>query len=342
MRAKHWGLVSTLILGLMVSLFAAGCGSSKPAAKEGGTAANFTGKKFIRIATAQLGGGTYNHGLALCTVSNPDLKEFQLEALPTSGVVESARMLRKGEVEIASLGSDVTFDLYKGLGRNKGNAWQDARLLFPQFGTYVNIIVPKNSPIKSFADMKGKKIGVGNPGSAGYYLITHILRAHGLNEGDYKEVPLAPSEQTDALKDGHLDVYGFYTTPNSPSIVELATTLSVRWIDIDKEKWNAYASKNQLPFTVATIPAGSYRGMDKETAMISGMQMYVTTKDMPEEMAYKITKAFFAHFDDAVKIVAAITEAKKLLPAAAPTVPWHPGSVKYFQEAGLKYVEYKQ
>ena len=135
MRAKRLGIVSTLILSLLVSLFAAGCGSSKPpATKDGGTAANFSAKKFIRIATAQLGGGTYNHGLALCTVSNPDLKEFQLEALPTSGVVESARMLRKGEVEMASLGSDVTFDLYNGLGRNKGNAWKDARLLFPQFG----------------------------------------------------------------------------------------------------------------------------------------------------------------------------------------------------------------
>lgn len=76
--------------------------------------------------------------------------------------------------------------------------------------------------------------------------------------------------------------------------------------------------------------------------MISGMQMYVTTKDMPEEMAYKITKTFFTHFDDAVKIVSAVAEAKKLLPTSDPTVPWHPGAVKYFKEAGFKYNEYKQ
>ena len=343
MRIKHMSIFITLILSLMVSIFAIGCGSSKqPAAQDNGTAAKFSSIKFVRIATAQLGGGTYNHGLALCTVSNPDMKDFQIEALPTGGVVESARMLQKGETEIASLGSDITFDMYNGLNRNKDKPWKNARLLFPQYGTYVNICVAKDSPIKSFADFKGKKVGVGNPGSAGYYLITKILRAHGLNEGDYKEVPLSPSEQTDALKDGHLDVFGFYTTPNSPSIVELATTMDVRWIGVDRDKWDTYASENKLPFTVATIPAGTYKGMDKDTAVISGMQMYVTTKDMPEEMAYKIVKTFFTHFDDAVQIVSAIAETKQLLPVATPTVPWHPGAIKYFKEAGIQYNEYKQ
>jgi len=323
---------------LVILVFAVGCGG----AKQGGDTSGAPAMKFVRIGTAQLGGGTYNHGLGMSTVVNSELKGYKLEALPTSGAVESARMLENKEVEIACLGVDIVFDQYNGLGRYEGKAWKEARLLFPQFGTYVNIVVPVKSPIKSFADMKGKKVGVGNPGSAGYYLITHILRSQGLNEGDYVENPLSPTEQTTALRDGHLDVFGYYTTPNSPPVVELSTTMNVRWLDVDKAKWDAYAKANKLPFTIVNVPAGTYKGMDKDTATVSGMNVYATTAEMSEEMAYEITKAFFTRFDDAVKIVPAIAEIKTLLPVITPVVQWHPGAVKYFKEAGMKYNEYAQ
>ena len=297
-------------------------------------------KQFLSIATAQLGGGTYNSGLAVATAANLGMDTYKVEALPTSGVIESARMLRDDEVEIATLGNDVVFELANSKGRFDGQGTDDVSVILPQFATYVNIVVPAKSNIKSIEDMKGKKIGVGNPGSAGYNLITHILRAHGLNEGDYEEVALSAAEQTASLKDGHQDVFGFYTTPNSPAIVELATTVDCRWIDINKEKWDAYAKANGLPFEVVVSP-DKYKGMEGDVLMLSGTQWFVTKKSADEEMIYEFTKAFLENFDAAVQMVASIVDIKTLLPNSAPVVEWHPGAVRYLKEAGLSYTEFK-
>jgi TRAP transporter TAXI family solute receptor len=298
--------------------------------------------EFISIGTAQLGGGTYNNCLAMASAANMSLTKYRVEALPTSGAVESARMLQDNEVEIVSIGIDTAFDLYNGKGRYENKRWTALRMMFPQFGTYVNIIVPKNSSINSWNDMRGKRIGVGNPGSNGYYLLTHMLRAHGLKEGDYTEVALSNTEQAIALQDGHLDVFGFYTTPHSPAIVELSTILDVRWIDVEKSKWDAYAVEQQLPFKVVDIAAGTYKGMDKEIATVSGMNYIATREDCSEEMIYQFTKAFFENFDVAVKAVPAIAEIKELLPTAVPVVPVHPGAIKYFIEAGIAFNDFSE
>lgn len=333
-------LVVTLII---VMIGTVGCaGQNQQAAPEGTTQEAAPAKSsFIRLGTAQLGGGTYNNGLAFASATNLGLTDYKLEALPTSGAVESARMLLDKEVEMACMGNDALFDIHNGRGRYEGKGSKEIRLMFPQFINYVNIAVPKNSSINSFDDMKGKRVGVGNPGSAGYYLITHMMRAHGLSEKDYMEDPLSPAEQTTALRDGHLDVFGFYTTPNSPPVVELATTMDVRFVDVDKAKWDAYCEENGLPFIVATTPAGTYKGMDKDTLQVAGMNSYVATADMSEEMAYEIVKSFFEHYEEAMKIVPAIKQTKELLPIMKPVVPWHPGAIKYFKEAGLEYVEFE-
>lgn len=330
-----------LILSILM-LTACGKTSSTQATNSSQEASKTTGKtrQFISIATAQLGGGTYNSGLAVATAANLGMDKYKVEALPTSGVIESARMLRDDEVEIATLGNDVIFELANGTGRFDGQGLEDACVILPQFATYVNIIVPAKSDIKSIEDMKGKRIGVGNPGSNGYNLITHILRAHGLNEGDYEEIALSASEQATSIKDGHQDVFGFYTTPNSPAIVELATTMDCRWISVDKEKWDAYAKANGLPFEVVVSP-DKYKGMEGEVLMLSGTQWFVTKMSADEEMVYEFTKSFMENFDAAVQMVSSISEIKELLPTSKPVVPWHPGAIRYFKEAGIDYVEFE-
>ena len=297
---------------------------------------------FVSIGTAQLGGGAHNSGLAMAAAANVGQSKYKIDALPTSGQIETANMLRDGEVEIGCFGIDVAYELYYGTDRYDNDEWKDLRMLFPQFATYVNIIVPKNSPIQSIEDMRGKKVGLSNPGSAGFTMIRQILEAHGLKDGDYQDMALTAPEQATALKDGHLDVFGFFTTPNSPAIVELATTMDVRWIPIDVDKWAAYADEHGLPFGSVDVEAGTYKGMDVDVATLSGMNIMVSGAGVSEDIVYEFTKAFFDNFDIAVETVPSIADIKELLPTAVPVVPWHPGAVKYFKEAGMSYIEYTE
>lgn len=296
----------------------------------------------IRIGTAQLGGGSHSYGMAVATIVNPLVPSIKLEAMPSSGVVENIRSLEAGEIEIGVVTNDLGYDFYKGRGRYEGKPFPDLRLMWPIFVSHQHIIVKADSPIMTIEDLKGKDVGVGNPGSAGYYLITHLLRAHGLQEGDYREHPLTHQEQVAALRDGKLDSFGVYTSSNSPAIVELATTTDVRWLAPDIEKWRSYISEHDLPYGVAPIKGGMYRGLDEDLPTASLAANFVTTKDFPEDLAYEITKAFFENIEDAAQIFATIAESPEALSTEIPFAPWHPGVERYFKEAGIPYVPFQE
>ena len=317
--------------------------SSAPAetgAPEQPTPAPATGLQFLSILTGQLGGGVYNAGLAMASAANAGQRAYKVEALPTSGQMENANMLFNEEAEIAVLGTDILVEYYNGLVRFENQAWDGLRSMFPLYSSFCYIIVPENSSIQTWADMKGKKVGVGNPGSSGYFLVKNILAAHGLNEGDYTEVTLNAAEQTTALKDGHLDVFGFFTTPNSPAIVELATTMKCRWMPIDKAMWDPYAEANRIPFIVGNTPAGTYTNQDTDVPTLSGLNYIATREGVSEDAIYTFTKAFFENYDMAVQAVSSIAEVKVLLPVSDPVTPMHPGAVKYFEEVGLDFNEF--
>src|SRR5690606_1402721 len=131
--------------------------------------------------------GTHTYGVAMATVVNEQLDDIKLEAMPTSGQIENMRLLQSGEVQIGLAGSDTGYDLYHGIRRYEGQAWKDLRLVWPLFSSFQHIIVLERSPFQSIEDLRGKHLGISNPGSAGYYFSVDYLRSQGLNEGDYIE-----------------------------------------------------------------------------------------------------------------------------------------------------------
>lgn len=344
---KKW-IAGILALALFMVLPLTACNggsqsaSSAPSSTESGSSApaqtqSGTSKRFLSIATAQLGGGTYNNGLAIATAANLGLSDCKVEALPTSGGIESARMLRDNEVEIASLDSYVVYMLKNGVEQFDKDGLDDVKLLFPLFTNYVNIVVPEDSSIQSVKDFAGKKVGVGNPGSIGYYLMTHIMRAYGLEAGDYTEVPLSASEQTDNLKNGMQDVFGYYTSQNSSAIMELAANLPCRWISLDADVWDPYAEKNGLPYTV-TASTDTYDGMS-QAMELTGAMWLCARGDVDEDTVYQFVKSFFENIQTAETMNATIKNTPNLLPTSNPVSDYHPGAIKYYKEMGWDFIE---
>jgi len=326
---KYLAIVLTLVL--TIALFAACIGFFVPAAQA---------RQFITIASAQLGGATHNSAMAIAAAANISIVGYRVEAVPTAGQTESARMQRAGEVEINTMGVDAVFNARNGLDIFEGNPWPELRILFPQFPTFANICVPANSSVQTFDDLRGQRVGMGNPGSAAFFVINHLLRAHGI-ENDVTQAPLDPSEQIVALNDGHIDVFAFFTTPNSPFIMELDATMPIRWINVDRAKWEAYAKETRLPFVVTTVPAGYYTGMTEPIDKLSGMNLFVSRADVPEETIYQFTRHFFENFQTAVSAVSAIEVIPDLLATHVPHAPWHPGVVRFFREANIPFIEYQ-
>jgi TRAP transporter TAXI family solute receptor len=332
----------SLILASLMILSITACSSNTPATPapsdtNNGSENSDSSKtvKFMSIGTAQLSGSTYNNGLAIATAANLGMTSAKVEALPTSGGVETGRMLRDGEIEIASLDGYVVYMLENGIEQYDGAGYDDIKLLFPLFTNYVNIIVKEDSPVQSMKDLKGLKVGVGNAGSIGYYVMNDILKAYGYAEGDIEPMALAADEQSSNMRDGMQDVFGYYTSQNSSAVVELTTYIDCRWLNVDEDVWTPYAEEKGLPYTV-TVSSDTYTGIEDNVTMLTGTQWLVCRGDIDDEQIYEFVKAFFENYEAAEKMNATISNTKRLIENETfPGLAFAPGALQYYEEAGI-------
>ncbi len=73
-------------------------------------------------------------------------------------------------------------------------------------GQAVSLLVPKNSPIQSVKELKGKKVAF-QKASIGHYLILRALEKEGLKLSDIKSVGLAPPDANVAFSQGKVDAW---------------------------------------------------------------------------------------------------------------------------------------
>jgi len=99
------------------------------------------------------------------------------------------------------------------------------------------IIVPKDSPIKAVADLKGKRVAFGK-GSSAHNLLVAALEKAGLSYGDISPAPLAPADATAAFLKGSVDAWSIWDP--YLALAELKENARVIAFDKDVHKPNAF------------------------------------------------------------------------------------------------------
>ena len=95
----------------------------------------------------------------------------------------------------------------------------------PPAPTAEAIVVPKDSPIRSVADLKGKRIAL-NKGSNVHYLLIKALQSAGLQYSDIQPVFLPPADARAAFTRGAVDAWAIW----DPFLASAEKTLSARVI----------------------------------------------------------------------------------------------------------------
>lgn len=216
-----------------------------------------------------------------------------------------------------------------------------AVLNFPM-GVY-HIAVYESSGIKSFDDIRGKRVFLGPPGGAAYATMLRLFKAvAGLEEGtDYEAVKLGWDAAAASFQDGNLDVYCNPTNAPSPVLTQIAVTNEIRFLGIPEDKLEAEGVKalvNRPGFGVGTLPAGVYGDNQKNEGDVTTLRVtvgIVTNDSADETMVYDMTKTFFAG-------VAEMGESAPWLAAVNPeaavgdiNMPLHPGALRALEELGV-------
>jgi len=285
------------------------------------------------LATGGTAGTYYPFGGAMAKIWNSKIKDMNVTAQTSGASAENVRLINKKEVELALVQSDTLDFAFNATEAFKEplKAMNAIAVLYPEV---IQVVVAAGGPIKSIADLKGKKVGVGAPGSGTEANFRQLLDAYGMKKEDVNAQFLSFSESAEAYKDKHIDA--FIVTAGIPNagIMDVATQNEIRILNIPADV--AAKLTKKYPFLAAVkVPANTYKGQTAEVSTVAVNAVLIVGSGLKEAMVYNLTKALF---ENQAELAAAHAKGKELNMKTAVTgvsIPFHPGAVKYYKEKGL-------
>lgn len=304
-----------------------------------GGATTATAQEFITIGTGGVTGVYYPTGGAICRLVNKNRKNHGIRCSveSTGGSVYNLNTIRAGELDMGVAQSDWQFHAYNGTSKfeDKG-ANKDLRAVFSVHPEPFTVVARADSGIKSFNDLKGKRVNVGNPGSGQRGTIEVLMAAKGWSMDDFSLASeLKASEQASALCDNKIDAMVYVVGHPSGAIKEATTSCDSVLVNVNDADVTKLIADNSY-YRTATIPAGMYRGNDADTETFGVGATFVSSVNVPEKVVYEVVKAVFENFDTFRKLHPAFANLKKeQMVKDGLSAPLHPGAMKYYKEAGL-------
>ncbi len=296
-------------------------------------------QKFITIGTGGVTGVYYAVGGAICRLVNKDRKQHGIRCSveSTGGSVFNINTIRAGELDFGMTQSDWQFHASKGTSAFKdAGAYGDLRAVFSVHPEPFTVLARKEANIKTFADFKGKRFNVGNPGSGTRASMEELLGAMGWKIGDFSLASeLKADEHGPALCDNKID--GFYYGVGHPSanIQDPTTTCGAKLVSLTGPAIDKLVKDNPF-YAKATIPGGLYAANPEATNTYGVMATLVASAKTPDDVVYQLVKATFDNFDEFKKLhpAFAVLEPKAMV-TNGNSAPLHGGAARYFKEKGL-------
>lgn len=292
----------------------------------------------LSIATGGTGGVYYPMGGGVAAVLSKHVPGMSATAEVTGGSVDNLKLIGTGKPYVGFSMTDAAQDAFKGEDKFKGNK-VPLRTLMVLYPNRMHVVTVEGKGISKFADLKGKRVSTGSPGSATEVMAFRVIEAANMDKDkDLKRERLGAAESVNALKDGKIDAFFWVGGLPTAAVSDLANTPNTKIKMIDhadlvdnmNRKWgNLYVED--------VIPKDIYKGMDADNKQATVMNILVAHENMDEKTAYNIVKTIF---DKKADLVAVHKEAENFKlenqKNAASPIPFHPGAIKYFAEKGIK------
>jgi hypothetical protein len=298
-----------------------------------GAAASVQAADNLVLATGGTAGTYYPFGGAMAKIWNSKIKDMNVTAQTSGASGENVRLINKKEVELALVQSD-TLDFAFNAKEAFKEPLKGMSVIATLYPEIVQVVVAAGSPIKSFADLKGKKVGVGAPGSGTEANFRQLLDAYGMKKEDVNAQFLSFSESAEAFKDKHIDA--FIVTAGIPNagIIDVSTQNEIRILDNPADV--AAKLTQKYPFLAAVkVPANTYKGLTADVSTVAVNAVLIAGNQLKDDMVYNLTKTLFENQAELASAHAKGKELNAQYAVKGVSIPFHPGAVKYYKEKGL-------
>ncbi len=294
-------------------------------------------KKFLRMFSGPSGGSWYPLGSAMMAIIEKNLGISSSNG--PGGGVGNCKDVNAGRADLGWSYTHTAYNAFNKRGKfNKRHT--NLRHLMSLYPGVFQVAVPQKSDIKSYNDLKDKRIVPGKVGFTGKAVFELVIKSYGMsfdsikkNGGNINYVGYSDSKAL--MQDGHSDAHVAMTSCPQATLIELNFKPGIRLLPVDPENMKkVLAMEPGMMETV--IPAGAYKGVTNDIPTVGTMTCIVINKDVPDEMAYNIVKTLYANFPELAKVKKKAIEASKPDKALSGAgIPVHPGALKYYKEMGF-------
>ena len=295
--------------------------------------------EFVTIGTGGVTGVYYPTGGAICRLVNKDRKSHGIRCSveSTGGSVYNLNTIQVGELDMGVAQSDWQHHAYHGTSRFEGNPNKDLRSVFSVHAEPFTVVARRDSGIKQFSDLKGKRVNIGNPGSGQRGTMEVLMQAHGWNKDDFKLASeLKSSEQSQALCDNKVDAIVFTVGHPNGSIKEATTSCDTVIVPVTGPEVDMLVADNDY-YRFATIPGGMYHSNPADVQTFGVGATFVSSTNTPSKTIYTVVKAVFDNLHKFRRFHPAFAHLnKEQMISDGLSAPLHEGAIKYYKEAGLQ------
>ena len=289
----------------------------------------------LALATGGTGGVYYVLGGSIAELWSRDLPEYDFVAEVTGGSVENISLLLGGEVHVGFSMGTSAHEVFNGTGSFSGREPAQVLAITVLYPNVLHLVTVQGTGVESLSDLVGRPVSVGAPGSGTEVAARTLLEGNGIDYDDFRPQRLNFNETASALRDGNIDAGFLSVGPPTSAIVDLATARPVRLVPIRAAELENTAELDPTVTRDFFLP-GMYPGLEAEVETLSTPNVLVVRADMSEELVYDLTQALYAVRTELAGVHPAARHISAEYTLEVSPIPLHPGSVRYFQEAGYE------
>jgi len=293
------------------------------------------------MGTGGTGGVYYIMGGGIAKILSKYMPNTEVTVEVTGGSADNCKLLRAGKADLGIAHTDVCFDAMAGIGKFGTGRPEDKVPMRALAGLYTNvmqIVTAKDSPIKSVADMKGKRVSTGSPGSGTEIKTERVLEAFNIDPNkDIKRERLGATESVNAFKDRKLDAFFWEGGLPTSALLDLASTpgISIKILHCI-EALPKMDKKYPGCYFPSVIPKGTYPTIDYDVQTIGVTNILFASEKTDPTLTYNIVKTIYEHIRP--DLAAVHKEAEKMTlqtMVQGVGIPFHPGARKFYVEKGV-------
>lgn len=293
----------------------------------------------LTVESGDVGGFYYPEAGALCRLVNRDRSRHGLRCVvePTQGSLTNLAALRSGEGQLAIVQSRILAQAVDGGGATVRQPDPDLRILMSLHGETLVVLVSPSAKIRTLADVKGKRMDIGHPGSFQRLMADSLLAAEGLSSGDLGQaLEMDVRDAAEALCKNEIDVAVFTGLHPIGEVQDAIDECGATLLSLKSSAVDSYLKANPS-FIRQTIPADTYAGVHDKVASFGVASLLVTTTKLSSDDGYEVVKAIF----EGLPFLKAMHPLfggldRKQMAREAMVAPLHEGALRYYKENGLQ------